>query len=297
MAQNITNNLNLWDASKSNYTTSAALAENSQVTSGFQINDPLQSAVFNGFFMELSLVTVSLVEALKTVTSSSTQTLTVDNVSASKPTLSAAIKDILEGLSVNYATQSGSAGTAATATNIAGGSANKLVIQTGANTTGFVNTGNDGDILKYSPSGVSWIAPGTLSVSHAATANTATTASTVSTLTNDDTGANTTIAFSIGTGTNKKSYRKTISVNVPGTVTTASNLAGGIPGNIPYQSGTNTTSFVGVADSSCLLGGGTTPSWQDKSGITVGNANKINNKTFDMSYNSSTHVLTITYHS
>lgn len=297
MAQNITNNLNLWDAAKSNYTTSTALREVSQVTSGFQINDPLQSAVFNGFFMELSLVTVSLVEALKTVTSSSTQTLTVDNTSASKLTLSTAIKDILEGLSVNYATLSGSAGTAATATNIAGGSANKLLIQTGAGTTGFVNTGNDGDILKYSPSGISWISPGTLSVSHAATANTATVANGVSYFHDDDDGANSTIAFTIGTGTNAKHYSKTITVNVPGTVTTASNLAGGIPGNIPYQSGVNTTSFIGVSDNSCLLGGGTTPSWQDKSSITVGNANKINNKTFDMSYNSSTHVLTITYHS
>ena len=296
MSQMVNNNLNLWDSSQTNFATSSALAADSQVTDGFQQGDYLKSSIFNGILMELSLVTHSLVDALGSANSSATVTLNVQN-DMTPATLSAGIKAILEGLSVNYAATSGTAATATTATNIAGGAAKKLLVQTGAGTTGFVNVGTNGYVLGNDSNGPTWVNPATLTVSHATTAGTATKADAVTTLKNDDTGANATIAFSIGTGANKKSYSKTITVSVPGTVTTASNLAGGIPGNIPYQSGSNTTSFIGVADNSCLLGGGTTPSWQDKSGITVGNANKINNKTFDMSYNSSTHVLTITYHS
>lgn len=298
MAVTFTNQLNSWDINGTGYATSAELALDSQVASGFAQNDYLRSPIFNGIFREFSLISVSLIDALNGISTSATGTFTVNNATSTSD-LASMIRNILEGLSVNYASQALSATTATTANNVAGGIAKNLLVQTGTGTTGFVTNGSNGQVLVYSANGPTWTNTSNLGkVNSATTADTATVATNIGNLKNEDTGNNTTVAFSIGTGANKKTYSKTLSFS--GNIQSATNLAGGIPGNIPYQSGTNTTSFIGVADDNSLLGGGTTPSWQAKSAITVGNAtnaSKINNKTFDLSYNSSTHVLTITYHS
>ena len=298
MAVTITNKLNYWDANGIGYATSDELSGDTQRQNGFGQNDYLRSAVFNGIFREFSLITVSLIDALNGIDTSATGTYTVNNATSTSD-LASVIKNILQGLSVSYASQAGSATTATTATNIAGGQSKNLLVQTGAGTTGFVTNGSNGQVLVSGANGPTWTNTSNLGkVNSATTADTATVATNIGNLKNEDTGTNTTVAFSIGTGANKKTYSKTLSFS--GNIQSATNLAGGIPGNIPYQSGTNTTSFIGVADDNSLLGGGTTPAWQAKSAITVGNAtnaSKINNKTFDLSYNSSTHVLTITYHS
>lgn len=65
-------------------------------------------------------------------------------------------------------------------------------------------------------------------------------------------------------------------VSVIGTnaVTRATNLAGGIAGQIPYQSGANTTSFsaAGTTNQVLLSGGSGAPTWADQSSLSVGSA-------------------------
>jgi hypothetical protein len=51
------------------------------------------------------------------------------------------------GYGINYSSSSGSAGTATTATNIAGGLSGQLHYQTGPGATGFVSTGTAGQVL------------------------------------------------------------------------------------------------------------------------------------------------------
>ena len=61
-----------------------------------------------------------------------------------------------------------------------------------------------------------------------------------------------------------------------GTITTATNLAGGAPGSIPYQSTTGTTTFVPIGTSSyILLSNGTSPFWGIQSGLGAGSADTI----------------------
>lgn len=224
MAVTLTNNLNLWDSQKTNYTTSANLVSDTQRLNGFQQSEYLKSATFNGFFMELSLVTLSVIDALASVTSAASVSLTVNN-DTSRTNLSAAIKTILEGLSVHYAETTGAATSATQATNLASGAKGSIPYQSAQNATTFLPKGTQGQILAQGANDTpTWINPGTLTVQSAATATTATTATNVGNLTNDDTGANTTIAFSIG----NKSYSKTITVAIPGTVASAETVTANI---------------------------------------------------------------------
>lgn len=224
MAVTLTNNLNLWDSQKTNYTTSANLVSDTQRLNGFQQSEYLKSATFNGFFMELSLVTLSVIDALASVTSTASVSLTVNN-DTTRANLSAAIKAILEGLSVHYAETTGAATSATQAANLASGAKGSIPYQSAQGTTAFLPKGTAGQILAQGANDVpTWINPGTLTVQSAATATTATTATNVGNLTNDDTGANTTIAFSIG----NKSYSKTITVAIPGTVASAETVTANI---------------------------------------------------------------------
>ena len=70
------------------------------------------------------------------------------------------------------------------------------------------------------------------------------------------------------------------------TVTTATNLAGGVAGDIPYQTASGQTTFVNIASTSgyVLTSNGTNPYWASASGTTVGNANQANNLTGGAAY-------------
>jgi len=65
-----------------------------------------------------------------------------------------------------------------------------------------------------------------------------------------------------------------ISGSITGTITTATNIAGGAHGYIPIQSSTGTTAFIpaGTAYFLVLTWSGTTATWASASGTTVGNA-------------------------
>ena len=217
MPKEIYNSLNIWDETKSNYSNSTTLAKDIQRVNGFQQNEYLKSATFNGILLEMSLVTKSFISALAAVQTGSDRTgsITVNN-SLSATDLTDAIKSVLEDLLVDKAT------------NIAGGSAGSLLYQRDGGLTDFVAAGTTGQLLCYNnqTSKPEWKTPSDL------------------------------------------------------TVGKATNIKGGQAGYIPVQSAADTTVLT------------------NPSNITVGNATnatKINNKSFSMSYNSATGVLSITY--
>lgn len=67
------------------------------------------------------------------------------------------------------------------------------------------------------------------------------------------------------------------SVTFSGTSPTATNLAGGLAGNIPFQTAPSTTSFISTGTSSQVLVGGTTPAWSSAPSITGTNFTAIPN--------------------
>jgi hypothetical protein len=62
------------------------------------------------------------------------------------------------------------------------------------------------------------------------------------------------------------------------TVGTATNLAGGTGGSVPYQSSAGATTFLGIGSSTFLLTStGSAPQWSNPTGVTVGTAtNAVN---------------------
>lgn len=112
---------------------------------------------------------------------------------------------------------------ALTATNLAGGSANTIPIQSGANTTAFLSPGTSGYILTSGGSG------------------------------------------SAPTWSNNFSGNSA-------TATTATNLANGSAGQLVYQTGSGTTSFVtnGTSGQILVSAGSSVPAWTNASSITAG---------------------------
>ena len=92
------------------------------------------------------------------------------------------------------------------------------------------------DVIQYDSTGQYWknVAPSTLSVGYAATAGSA------------------------GSST---------------TAVTSTNLAGGLTGSVPYQTGAGATTFLGLGSSTYILtAGATAPAWTDPASISVGSA-------------------------
>jgi hypothetical protein len=66
--------------------------------------------------------------------------------------------------------------------------------------------------------------------------------------------------------------------NLTGTATTATNLASGLSGSLPYQSATGTTSMLSLGTSGYVLtAGATAPQWTSISGLTAGSATTATN--------------------
>jgi hypothetical protein len=103
------------------------------------------------------------------------------------------------------------------------------------------STLNNLDVLQYNGTGQYWTnaAASTLSVSYAATAGSAGSATTAG---------------------------------------TATNLAGGLAGSVPYQTSAGATTFLGLGTSTYIMtAGASAPQWSDPSGITVGAATNATN--------------------
>ncbi len=93
----------------------------------------------------------------------------------------------------------------------------------------------------------------------------------------------------------------TLNQNTTGTATYATNIAGGVANNIPYQTGIGTTSFITPAASSVLVSNASSvPSWQtitslvDQRWIDIVRQGFVNNAQTSLSFNASTYVLTLT---
>jgi len=202
-------------------------------------------------------------------------------------------------------------GSITTASNVAAGSANRILYQTSTGTTGFITTPtNFGTFLQYSTTntfvwttvtaGVSKITPGTGTAVSSSTGD-ITIWSTASLQTVTAIGNSTDIAIKITNSTSATStstgslvvtggvgiggdlyvggtiYGKVSVTGVVDSATTATNLAGGAPGSIPYQTNTGTTSFVSVTTSGWLLqsNGSSAPSYVNPTSLTVSKAGDI----------------------
>lgn len=202
------------------------------------------------------------------------------------------------GISGNAAT----ATSATTATNIAGGAANRIPYNTGSGTTSFITAPvTSGHYLKWNGTAFEWNVAGTGTVTSVdvsggttglttsggpvTSSGTITLAGTLAT-TNGGTGLTSFTAgdlpyYSSGTALSKLGIGTTnyiltssgtapqytnpasITVGSATTATTATNLAGGIASQIPYQTGAGTTSFIanGTAGQVLTSAGTSAPAW------------------------------------
>jgi hypothetical protein len=200
----------------------------------------------------------------------------------------------------------GSATTATTATNIAGGVANQIHYQTGVGATGFITAPSvTSTFLQWNGTAFVWAAAGTGSVTSVAvsggttglttsggpitTSGTITLAGTLA-ATNGGTGqstfavgdilyASTTSAISkltVGTTGQVLTSSGTVpqyvaqSTLAVGSATTAANITGGAASQIPYQTGSGATSFIanGTAGQVLTSAGSSVPTWSGISGGT-----------------------------
>jgi hypothetical protein len=194
------------------------------------------------------------------------------------------------------------AGNATTATNLQGGGADYLVYQTAANTTGFISPGTNGYILTMVSGTPAWAAStgGVTSFSAGSTGFTPSSATTGAitlagtlNIANGGTGAISqqgainALAGSVtngyylrGDGTNVSMSAihagdvPTLNQNTTGTATYATNIASGAAGEIPWQSGTNTTSFTAAGTTGQVFtsNGTSAPTWVNQSTLSVGSA-------------------------
>jgi hypothetical protein len=190
-----------------------------------------------------------------------TNTGTGNNVLATSPTLvtpnlgtpsvlvGTNITGTAAGLTVGTATN---ATTATTSTNLAGGSTGSVPYQSGSGATTFLSAGTNGQVLTLAAGVPTW--------------------STVSG-TGDVVGPSsaTNNAIAIYNGTTGKLIQNsgaTISAGVitasgfSGNATSATNIAGGATGSLPYQSGTGATTFLAAGSNGQVLTlSGGVPTW------------------------------------
>jgi hypothetical protein len=148
---------------------------------------------------------------------------------------------------------SGSAGSAATASNLTGGVAGAVPYQTGAGASAFSAAGTSGQVLSSNGTGApTWIAQSALTAGNAS----AVAWSGVS-------GKPTTVGgYGITDGITTANIGSQ-SVNYATTAGTAFNIAGGSNGSIPYQSALGTTLQLaaGTAGQVLQTNGAASPSW------------------------------------
>ena len=98
----------------------------------------------------------------------------------------------------------------------------------------------------------------------------------------DDTVAGNVVKFTIGEAV----YQKSISVDVPGTIDKANNLAGGNVGSLPYQSAADSTTFLAKGTSGQVLKqGASAPEWTNQSDLSVGSATEATTVTGNIKLN------------
>lgn len=178
------------------------------------------------------------------------------------------------------ATLSGSASSATTATNLAGGANLQIPYQTGSGATSFITAASGTNyVLNYNGSTFTWVS-GTISgVALGSNLNTLTLGSYLTGTSYNGSGAVTAAVDATDANTASKVVARDASGNFSaGTITatlngnastatsatTATNIAGGAASQIPYQTSAGTTSFIanGTAGQVLTSNGTSAPSWQ-----------------------------------
>lgn len=272
----ITNNLNIWDPSKSNSLSSSGaegLSAQTECSGGFQAGNYLKSNIFNTILYEVSYVTKSFINALASnslnydVPSASSIIADAGNTGSSSADLTTAIVGILNGLKT---AASSNADTATTAGKLSGGSTGSLVYQSAANTTSFLALGSSGNILTVgSNSAPKWTSPNDISVKYATSAGSAGTATTA-------TSAN----YATSAGSASSAGTASECSGNSATATKSTNIAGGSAGSIPYQTSANNTGMLSIgSNNNILTSNGSTPQWTARTSVTVGYANDLSGGT------------------
>ena len=164
-----------------------------------------------------------------------------------------------------------------TAGNISSGAAGQLLYQSGAGTTSKLAVGTNGYVLTYNTTSVApqWTDPTTL------------TAGNITSVAGDNfkllyqSAANTTSKLS--TGTANQVLLSGGSAAAPSwtnqsslAVGTATNIAAGAAGSIPYQTAAGATTTLAIGGSNAILtSSGSAPQWTTNTSVTVGTSNNI----------------------
>ena len=168
----------------------------------------------------------------------------------------------------------GSATTAATATNVAGGAAGSLHYQTGAGVTGMLAIGSTDQVLKVTAGLPSWVNQSTLTAGKATDVAGGTAGALLYQAAPDDTGF-----ISIGAANTYLISNGTSPVWTAGsglTIGKAVDIAFGTAGDLLYQSGANDTVFLGIGTAgTVLVSSGTAPQWAAQSTLTAGKATNV----------------------
>jgi hypothetical protein len=148
----------------------------------------------------------------------------------------------------------GNAATATTATNIAGGTVNAFPYQNAAGSSVFLAAGTVGYILQTNStsSPPAWVAPSGLTVGYATNisggvAGAVPYQSAVGTTGFSAAGTSSQVLLSGGTGSPTWANQSTLSVGY------STNLNGGAAGSVPYQTGSNTTTFLAAGTNGYVL--------------------------------------------
>lgn len=148
--------------------------------------------------------------------------------------------------------------TATYTVNVLGGSAGQLHYQSAAGTTAFITLGTAGDVL---------VSGGTSSPLYQNTL----TLTGVTQATSTSTGA-LQVRGGVGVGGNLW-VGGVLYATVQGNINTATNLANGAAGSIPYQSAAGQTNFIGIgANGTLLYSNGLTATWVTTASLVVGTA-------------------------
>jgi hypothetical protein len=179
-------------------------------------------------------------------------------------------------------------GSISTASNVAGGTAGSIVYQEAPGRTRFIGAGTNGNLLQIVGSTATFVSTTTLLVGTAIVAGASLSiGGGVLGSIPYQTAPNTTNFIGIGTqgqllqvgAANTASWVATGTITVANAITagTASRLAGGTVGSIPYQAATGLTDYIGIgAAGSILQSNGTTATWFSTGTVLVGASQNIN---------------------
>ena len=190
----------------------------------------------------------------------------------------------------------GNATNATTSTNLASGAAGSLPFQSASNSTTFLPIGTNSQVLSIASGLPSYVNQSSLSVGSATSSTNATNATTSTNLASGAAGSlpyqlasNSTTFLSIGTNSQVLSIasglpsyvdQSTLSVGNATNATTSTNLALGAAGSLPYQSASNSTTFLPVGTNSQVLSiASGLPSYVNQSSLSVGSATNATTST------------------